>query len=592
MGIVFSKLAELSIAAIMSQHTGYALSVDIRAIGVTLAVYFAVYVVIFFVAAVQVWRSNPADLFQSETAGEREPSARILSALLGAALVAGGYILSITTLAYIRKHMGTGLTSGVGEQTDQTLNHILMFIIGRVSIFSVLVGAGTLFLFVSGSVFLCKFLKKRKAYYYQTAHFVSVSQMLYRMKRNGVSLAVICVLSTLILIALTGAVGFFSGIRRVVDSHYPHDLTIYAEAPEGAAIGTNEFGETLRLETDGELADAGVDTWTGNAFYYVGLFASYTDGVLDLAADMESGRDKERGENRILDESDGVVCVRVISIDDYDRLLGCSETLSEGEVLIASPKGVDILTGVTDLSGGVHTVKTVLHTLPSLTPFKLYDNITDTGGFETILLAVPDLADFFKDFDRAAWSVNDIRYLWEYDIDLDAATDVQTSVYDVLMDKVDGIAKTEKSPDAGCYLRLERLGEAVGLAGGLFFLAIIVAALLIFVTVLIMYYKQISEGYEDRKRFVIMRKVGMTDSEVRSSISSQMRTVFFFPLIIAGLHLVFSVPLVRLMLKFTVQPSDSVIALTACLSFLAFAVAYMFVYTLTTKTYYRIVDRG
>lgn len=606
-GIALSKLAELILAAIMAQRVGYALNLDFIAFFRTLAVFLVIYLLVFFASAIQVRRGSPMELLSSESEGEREPKSRAIPAVFGVVLILAAYALSVTTLQAIKRSMTSLLVSDGASESNSGLTQVLQFILGRIGVFTVLIGIGTVLLFLAGSVFFCKRLKERRSYYYKPAHFVSVSQLLYRMKRNGVSLAVICILSSVLLVVLSTAVGFFSGIYRIVDQNYPNDLSVTAEAPESVVIGEGDFGEKLRSFADETLSSAGVGAYREKSLSFVGLFAAYTGETLDLGIDVAGGVDMERGENRIYETTDGVFCVRVMDWETYARLIGDEasgnttdgtarlendESPAENQVLLVSSDALPKLTTVLSPTGVEFEVPEIQGKDLKLTPFRLFGELLTSQGISELVVVVPSLSDFFRDFDRNTWTRNEVRYLYELDWNFANATgEAQTAAYEMLAERLPMFAEEEKLALDSESLRIDRIGAALGFAGGLLFLAVTVAALLLFVTVLIMYYKQISEGYEDRARYSIMRKLGMTEPEVTATIRTQTRTVFFFPLLTAGLHLIFALPLVRLLLMWTVKPKASVINLTAVLSYLAFAIVYLFTYELTTRTYDRIVKK-
>ena len=572
LGVAFSKVAELGLCNIMDKQINYRIYVD-GASALTAAALFAViYFLILLNSLYQIRKNNPIELLRGGSVGERPPKSRKIPAILGLLLLAAAYGIAIK----MKNPVGAGEVAAVG-----------VFLIG-----------GTFLLFLCVSVFLCRVLQNNKKYYYKTSHFVTISTMTFRMKRNGASLAAICILVTLILAILSFAVAFYSGSIGTVNNHYPYDAGVSVEipaenVPEEMTSGT--YTRKLRAELENVTKNyedtANLEI---SEDYSANLMAVMEDGCLDLRLDM---RDTwytpgyftgwERGNQKI-------VYVHVLSLNDYNRLCGTSYTLSPDEAILASE---DVRYGSDHLilcDGKNIKVKEQTRKLPVMTGVRLDGIALDVYNCDEIYLAVSDLYSFMGGNESAARydEANYMAYHWEFGVNVDGTDQEKQDIYEKIENAVAKLPGQEKaSSDTVCYLKAERGERFYGLAGGLLFLAIIMNVLFVFVTALIMYYKQISEGYEDQSRFAIMQKIGMTKAEIKKSIRSQMLTVFSLPLLVAGVHFVFTSNIIYILLNYSVVDNRPLLNRVMLLCYLIFAVIYSAVYALTSRTYYKIVNR-
>lgn len=564
LGCVFSKAAELALVNIMREKADFHIYISIDAVFTSLLFYAIVYFLIFINMVREIHHTNPAALLQSESAGERPPKSRGILAICGILSTAAAYIISLST--------------------DSQATHE---IISRGALCGALIALGTFLLFITGSVSLCRLLQKNKRYYYKTSHFVSTSSLCYRMKRNGASLASICILSTLILAALVSLVGFYAGTDGILESHYPFDISISTDAVMGVENDCkNAVGDILR--------DTGTETAAVTEIYSTVFCVPAQDGVLDISYDLMKNAPEEgkvTAWNTYLKDN-YFVAVRTISLADYNRLCGTQTLLNDGEVLVAGGNAANRITSVKNWNEKEYPVKTALKKLPLLSGYRIYGSPLDVIGIDEVILVVPDMKQFWGSFNPSEWaSRNEIRFLWEYSLNLEEERDKQLSVASAISERASKICDAAENPYYTCYSRAEREDSLYGLTGGLLFFAFALSIVFIFIAALIMYYKQISEGYEDRKQFSIMRKIGMTEKEIRNSINSQMLTVFFFPLLAAGIHLIFIFQLIYQMMITMVAQARPLYIKVAVISFILFAIVYTFTYLMTTKTYLKIVNR-
>lgn len=466
-GILFSKLAELLAVKIVQGDAAYQFSVSGPAAAASLIVFAVIFLLIFLNVLRQVFFSKPVELLRSENSGEKPPKANWFAAVLGALMLGLAYFMAVTI--------------------EEPLSAILAFMAAVL-----LVIAATYLLFVAGSVVLCRVLQKNKGYYYKTNHFISVSQMSYRMRKNGAGLASICILSTMVLVTLSTTICLYMGEEQILRQRYPRDMVTMTYGLPVEDIPA--FRESV-----GALAEKhGASPENVLAYSYAELSGAVIGNRLDMA----------RGNSD--DVSLDLRSVYVVPIADYNALYGTDIQLADGEAA-AYFKGKGF------------------------------------GGDEIQL---------------------DLYYEMEYgDVD-----------FPFHFEKL----KTE------CRARDHE--EFLGLYGGLFFLGILFGGVFILAAVLIMYYKQISEGFNDRARFDILRKVGMNDREIRRAVNSQVLTVFFAPLIAAGIHMAFAFPLLTKILGLFSMRDAGFLAMVTLICFAVFAALYVAVYALTSRSYYRIVS--
>ena len=537
LGMVLDKAMYLLVGKIIGGGVPLGFFVSARVIGQTVQIFAVIFLLICINAIRQVHVADPIALLQAGNAGEKEPSTRWLLALAGLVSVGGGYYIAITV-------------------SDPVASLLLFFVA------VVLVIIGTYLLFTAGSIALLKILRKNRKYYYRTRHFVSVSGMIYRMKQNAVGLANICVLSTMVLVMVSTTTSLMIGMEDVVRERYPADIMVYFK--EDAPQGNQAYIEAIRALQ----RERGLAVKNEMAYLYLGLSASH---------EYKYEESHEIGVTSALDYMDELF---LITLDDYNAVMKERKTLEEGEVMVYSNRTSYDLP-VFKLLGREYRVAEKL------------DSFVGNGQYSanmsnTIYIVVPDREALLEIYDaqRELLGENARGIRQVYGFDMDADEEEQNAFYNDLLD-----CMAQNGISAVTEARAEAKSSFISLYGGLFFIGVFLGVLFVMATVLIIYYKQISEGYDDRERFSIMQKVGMSRDEVKSAIHSQVVTVFFLPLIVAGIHVTAAFPLIsKLLVLMQLTNTKLFIACTgAC--FLVFAVMYVFVYNLTARTYYRIVSR-
>ncbi|HIZ10819.1 MAG TPA: ABC transporter permease [Candidatus Eubacterium faecavium] len=545
-GILFSKFAELIMINILMEGTNFDLKVNFESIGNTAAWFLAIFVLILINSLRQIHISKPVELLKSENIGEKPPKANWVLAVLGAVILAAAYAIAVTV--------------------DNPMAAIFLYFVAVTMVI-----VATYMLFISGSVALCKALQKNKRYYYKTNHFVSVSGMVYRMKRNGAGLASICILSTMVLVMVSCTVCLYTGMEDSLRTSYPRDISVDVEVNDFAAVN-DELVHSIDAKTEAVLGK-----------YSEAAQNKMSYRIADVAAN-QNGNDFSIITNGFYSSS--AYNVLIVPIEDYNRLMGQNETLAENEVLVYKAKLSDYDESTINING--------------TGDLKIKKYVEDYIGYgvdmsivnSSIYVFVPNYDAFIAQFEGITEPngnpVLSKHYITGFDLDCDDL--VQLTILNEIHDSVSssvtdpGIDSVTTDGIAGSRMLF------LGLYGGLFFLGILLGIVFIFAAVLIMYYKQISEGYEDRARFEIMRKVGMTQSEIKKSVNSQVLTVFFAPLIVAGIHLAFNFPLINKTITLLGFTNSGLLMGITAVCFLVFALLYVIVYRITSRSYYSIVS--
>ena len=533
------KLAELGLVNMVHGQVDHSFTVEWSAIRFTLVIFAIIFAMLLLRSMVQVRRSNPLELLHSEAAGEKPPRANYLLGFLGVALLAGAYYMAVTI--------------------SNALSAFTWFFVAVLMVI-----AGTYLVMISGSVVLCRLLQKWKGYYYKKQHFVSVSSMAYRMKRNGAGLASICILATMVLVMISSTGSLYIGAEDAMANRYPHDSGLTLRLSRLEWMDDAHLAE-IEAALDGTL-EAQKVTPTAREIYRYATISGVFAGEELLTDPTEAGGVTNYNE---------VYSLYFVPQEDYNRLFGTDLQLQPGQALAGayncSLQWDTIQIGQLqleiagqmprDMTMGVMKVSVV----PSVV--LVVSDMQELSGLESLGVTMSDYCGF--DFD-----------LPEEDI---------VAVHQALCESLktlsiaDGIKVQSECPI------LER-DDFYLTFGGLFFIGIMLSVIFIAAAALIIYYKQVSEGYEDQSRFAIMRKVGMTQQDIKKSVNSQILTVFFIPLLLAGVHLAFAFPMVWKILTMFSLTNKRLAICTNIGAFLIFCVFYVVIYRFTAHAYYRIVS--
>ncbi len=547
-GILFSKLSELLMIRILGGESGFSFSISWKSVGNTVFLFGVIFLILLIHGLGQIRLSNPVELLRSENVGEKPPKANWILAILGAGILFYGYYMAVTI--------------------EDPITALMLFFVAVI-----LVIIGTYLLFIAGSVVLCRILQKNKRYYYKTNHFISVSSMVYRMKRNGAGLASICILSTMVLVMISSTVCLYIGTEDSLRSRYPRNIVVdtYSMDEANTSRMQEAIGNVLEEYGEAETNVLHYQYLSFTGFVYGGQILLDPDQISYTLSDVGNFRQ-----------------IFVVSLADYNQLMGTEKVLNHDEVLVYSTKS-DYTEDSVSLEG-VGTWKVKEHVSDYV------DNGTDSMQItSSVFLFVPDIQMIRETVSSMAALNSKIQY-FEHDyhgFDLSCDEERQAEIADIIQADAAGFQAEE-----GGFPRVivesvaaQRAGF-YALYGGLFFLGVLLGIVFLVGAVLIMYYKQVTEGYEDQKRFEILQKVGMTKREIRKSINSQILTVFFLPLLTAGVHVGFAFPMIyKMLFMFNLTNRPLLIGVTAgC--YLIFALFYIVVYRITSRSYYRIVSAG
>lgn len=552
LGVAVSKLTELGLVNMMKGDVSYPLTISVKSIYDAFILFGVIFVLILINTLRQIHTSNPIALLHSENIGEKPPKANWFLGIAGVILLVVAYYFAVTI-----------------ENPIEALQLFFFAVI--------MVIVGTYLMFISGSVLLCRLLQKNKKYYYKANHFVSVSSMAYRMKRNGAGLASICILATMVLVMLASTACLYIGTEDSFYNRYPQDIRFTVNFENVKDMNASSLSE-IKNNIAAHLSSLNEEKYGDVEYSVSDVYGEYNNGVVNPdVMNFAGGK---------------MVEVCIVSLDNYNNLVGTNETLSAGEAIVCSDKYKEI--GDTfSIEGGKSVKIRKMGEMPDC----LNDGSMSAMGVGLIVVAVPDLADYMEPLEKLV-AYNGSKMLghtWYYGFNLKSSDDRQKEVYPDILENFRKIYKEGNPYNISSYAvasAVENKDAFYGSNAGIFFLGILLSIVFVFAAVLIIYYKQVSEGYEDQSRFEIMQKVGMTKKEIRKSINSQMLTVFFMPLITAGIHLSFAFPFIRQLLILFGILNTKILIITTVISFLVFALFYVIVYKITSNVYYAIISGG
>lgn len=559
LGILFSKLAEMAAMKMLGGDIGFDIHVAVAPVLYTVVLFVLIFLLIMMRMLYAILRLRPVELLRSESIGERPPKTNWVLALIGLAVMAVAYYLAVSI--------------------EDPMTAMMTFLIAVIMVI-----VATYLLFIAGSVALCRALQKNKKYYYKTNHFVSLSSMVYRMKRNGAGLASICILSTMMLVTISSTVCLYAQNGNAIAARYPHDISVQISAGGGTMFDSGDMNLYISA-VDEVLAEYGQIPQNAEQYrsYTVSAMQSGEEILLDVYG-LEASGDWDYGK---------AVSVNMIPLEDYNRLTGANRELTEGEVLYY-PYNMNYDGDTLSME---HFGTWKAERLKS-SPVNLGEATVDLLGTLFVVVRDTSVIDKAYQYEIELTEKNNEGYVplmsQYYDFDLGCDEDMQIEIYNDLYDRIAQIS-TESQEQASIMVesRAQGRGDIIALYGGLFFLGMLLGAVFLFGTVLIIYYKQISEGYEDQGRFGILMKVGMTRREVKKSINSQVLTVFFLPLLVAGLHLGFAFPLISKILGLMATGGTVKFLINVTIGcYLIFAFFYVVVYMVTSRNYYTIVNSG
>lgn len=545
-GILGSKLALLLLLKLAHMPAQFGFYVSFLGIAAAFFVFGGIFFLTLLMNLHRVRLSQPVELLHGSNVGEREPKAKWFIALLGFICLGSGYYIAITT--------------------KSPLQALALFFIAVL-----LVMAGTYLVFTAGSIAILKMMRWKKSFYYKTKNFTSVSGMIYRMKQNAVGLASICILSTGVLLMLSTTVSLNFGMEDLMETRYPYDVNFSLRNI------TLEEGERIREYVHKEADALQIP------------YEQFVDEMhLTVACKYEGNQILFKQPEEMADID--IETLTVMPVAEYERIHGKKLELSDGE-LLAFRNG-DSMGEELKIMNESYQVRDWLRKWPLQ---------TDEGDLFGNVAVIVTEADYNK-IDRQQRDVygdyaSTMRY--QYGMDVAGTKDDQVTYGNKLVHSI--LAYMEPQLQAGTMsadasimfeIREEEYQTFYSLNGGLLFLGIFLGGLFLMGAAMIIYYKQISEGYEDKERFEIMQKVGMSRKEVKSSIRRQILMVFFVPLLMAVLHIAMAFPLISRLLKLMSMANTQLFMICTVVTILFFAAAYAVIYSITARSYYKIVERA
>ena len=551
-GIIFSKLVLMLLYRILGFDETVMFYITGSGIRTTLVVFGILYVLTLIYNLMQITFAKPVELLRGGNVGEKEPKTKWLMAIAGAACIVTAYYIAITT--------------------ENPIKVLTLFFVAVL-----LVIAGTYFLFTAGSIAVLKMLRNNKNFYYNKKHFAAVSGMLYRMKQNAAGLASICVLSTMVLVMVSTTVSMFAGVQDELAARYPQEITLYSTY-DNVFEGKDDVTDLVKQT----IADQGRTIENECSYRYLLLLLKQNDTSFEAASQDTWNSD--------------LAMVNVVTRDDLialdNRFTEENTSLPQsGTVSVYGSKAYDADT-ITILGKKFQVGESRVFTIDK----DMYASL----GFNDDYYVVVDSLDTLKDIFALANTDNRITsYRGVSGYDIDGTTAEKTACADAVNEAIQdanekaGLNKEDTVTNGltSRYMesRSANENEFYSLYGGLFFLGVFLGIMFLMVTVMIIFYKQISEGYDDKQRYEIMEKVGMSNEEVKTSIQSQIRMVFFLPIVTAAIHVAAAFPMINRLLMLLNLTNTRLFVICLIITILIFTVIYYIVFKLTSRSYYKIV---
>lgn len=532
-GMVFGKLMHLLLMRIIHYDVGMEFHITIQPIFNTVILFLFIFALTWFYNLFQIQLANPVELLRGGNVGEKEPKTKVILTLIGIVTMGTGYYLAVSTANPI-------------EALTKFFVAVILVIIGTYS------------LFLAGSIAFLKLLRKNKKFYYKPNHFVSVSGMLYRMKQNAVGLANICILSTIVMVMISSTVSLYAGMDDVLKFEFPHDyqLTLYDSEEENVDKAQNII--------DDEIAQGGLEKKQETSYYYgATVINKLKDGSFISEGASGSGGSSLYSSGELLE-------LYMIPAEEYEKLENVTTQLKENEVIIYT----------TDEDYGKSTIQ--IDEKEFQVEEELQDFVLEEKNKSRI---VPGIYLIVANRELAVEmdSLQSLKY--SIDFDMTGNDDEKAKVEDQIAKRL-----SKEIPNVSFNSKQAGREAFFSFYGCLFFIGMYLGFMFLVATVLIIYYKQISEGMDDRERYVIMQKVGMEKKEIRRAVRSQILMVFFLPLAVAIVHIIVAFNVVTKLLAGFGLVNTGLFALCNVVTVLVFAAFYVMVFSITAREYYKIVN--
>lgn len=535
-GILFSKLSTMLLAKILRFNIRIQFEISVIGIVSSLLLFLGIFFLILLSNLAKIQISKPIELLYGSKTGEKEPKTKFILALIGFACIGIGYYLALTT--------------------ESPLDALLIFFLAVL-----LVIIGTYCLFTAGSIFILKILRKNKKYYYKTKHFTTVSGLLYRMKQNAVGLANICILSTMVLVMISGTVSLNLGAEDALNARYPKDIDLVYTFSDQSQFDSDR--EAVYIES--LVKNQGLD-----ATFYPGYkYLSFTNHL--------NGNQLIQDTSNYADNA-SIYFLVALTAQEYEKITGNQVTLNQDEVLLYYEQNP--LPDTFEIFGKELHVKEIVEPFDVDEEYSAY-----LVNVEYIVVADDQVIDWLYDNQKEVYGKNASDFRYNISMNLEGTNEQKVDCYNYIK------ASLKEAGTTNVRTESKQAGREsfYSMYGGFLFLGIFLGLLFIMATVLIIYYKQISEGYDDKERFNIMQKVGMSRLEVKKSIHSQVMLVFFLPLVTASIHVLAAFKLITKLLAIFGMTNIALFAACTVGTVICFGIIYAIVYGLTARVYYKIV---
>ena len=534
-GLLFDKLMLLVLLKLFTAGVSFGFVITPIAVFLTILLFGGIFFLLLIYTVVKISRLKIVALLKEENNGEREPKARLILAILGLGLTGYGYYLAQTI--------------------QNPIKAITMFFIAVLAVIF-----GTYLIFMAVSITVLKLMKNNKTFYYKPKNFISVSGLLYRMKRNAVGLANICILSTMVLVTMGTTSALYAGSEDAYNTRFPRDIIINGyRSTEGKLA---EIEKNVKKATQ----DAGVETKDLVSYNMLNVVGRLNGTEINYESEFTGSFDK-------------IKTIVVLELKDYNKVSKEQKTLNAGETLLFIDKKGKYEANEITVQGVNLKIK------EKLTDFPGALGTAAANIMDTYYVVVKDNADV-KKIESALKKKLNIS---------DGEGEIFNYVGFNISDKskeakvIENFKQLEKEGNINIEGKAENETNFKGFYASFLFIGVFISMIFVVSQVVIMYYKQISEGYEDKGKFGIMRKVGLTDRQIKQSIRSQVLMIFFAPLAIATLHTVVAYPFIEKILKLFLATDNNVFLIALAVTIAVFAVFYLIVYLITSRIYYRII---
>ena len=534
-GLLFDKLMLLVLLKLFTAGVSFGFVITPIAVFLTILLFGGIFFLLLIYTVIKISRLKIVALLKEENNGEREPKARFILAILGLGLTGYGYYLAQTI--------------------QNPIKAITMFFVAVLAVIF-----GTYLIFMAVSIMVLKLMKNNKTFYYKPKNFISVSGLLYRMKRNAVGLANICILSTMVLVTMGTTSALYAGSEEAYNTRFPRDIIVNGyRSTEGKLT---EIEKNVKKATQ----DAGVEAKDLVSYNMLNVVGRLNGTEISYETGNVGSLDKLR-------------TVVVIELKDYNKVSKEQKTLNTGETLLFIDKKGKYEANEITVQGVNLKIK------EKLTDFPGALGTAAANAFDTYYVVVKDNTDVKKIESALKKKLN--------------MSDEEGEVYNYvgfnISDKtkeakvIENFKQLEKEGNINIEGKAENETNFKGFYASFLFIGVFISMIFVVSQVVIMYYKQISEGYEDKGKFGIMRKVGLTDRQIKQSIRSQVLMIFFAPLAIATLHTVVAYPFIEKILKLFLATDNNVFLIALAVTIAVFGVFYLIVYLITSRIYYRII---